>query len=101
MKKKPTSYIIWGMATLPIILSVAFWLFLVATRQPYNHSVSVEVYEPMKFQNVDKAVLYLGDSSYDLNVWSYDSCSVEGSFHTDTLVIISNDKSITFYNYND
>ena len=39
MKKKPTSYIILGMAIVPVVLSIAFWLFLWATRQPYDHAV--------------------------------------------------------------
>lgn len=103
MKKKPTSYIIWGMAIVPLILSVAFWIFLYATRQLHEYPIDVPPFEeevviyPPEHQKLDKAVLYLGDNDLDIYVYGYDSCSVEGQFCPDTLVIISNDKSINVY----
>lgn len=99
MKKKPTSYIILGMAILPVVLSVLFWVFLYATRVPYKFDDDVVIVEPeeIEYQEVDKAVLYLGDE-YSKDFWFgsyYDSCTVDGSFCVDTLIIISTDKAIT------
>lgn len=98
MKKKPTSYIIWVLAVLPVILSVAFWTLLYATRQPRDYS-DYEEYVPREYKDVDKAVIYMGSTDWNPYVYGYDSCTVEGSFHADTLVIISTDKSITVDQY--
>ena len=106
MKKKPTSYIIWGLAIMPLILSVLVWVFLYATRVPYKYDdddddIVVVQTEEIEYQEVDKAVLYLGDEvSKDLWFGSrYDSCTVEGSFRADTLIVITSDKSLTVHIY--
>lgn len=102
MKKKPTSYIIWGLAIVPVILSVALWIFLWATRQPCHfNDTLLEEAVPEPLEEVNKAVIYVGDNEWWENNYTFpmDSCTVEGSFRADTLVIISNDKGIIFYNY--
>lgn len=103
--KKPTSYIILGLAIAPIVLSVLLWVFIYATRKPYDPEeryggYMVEVEEPT-YQDVDKAVIYLGDNRWYeyLNKFDFDSCSVDGSFYADTLVIISTNKSIQVKKY--
>lgn len=104
MKKKPTSYIIWGLAIMPLILSVLFWVFLYATRVPYKYDdddIEVEQTEEIEYQEVDKAVLYLSDN-FPRDLWigtGYDSCTVEETFRADTLIVIARDKSITVHIY--
>ncbi|MDE7377241.1 MAG: hypothetical protein K2N16_10395, partial [Muribaculaceae bacterium] len=80
-----------------------FWVFIYATRVPCKYDddeVIVEQVE-IEYQEVDKAVLYLGDK-YSKDLWfgnSYDSCTVDGPFYADTLIIVSTDKSIQVHIY--